>query len=238
MQDIIRILLLSLGSIVIMFLLTKLMGHRQISELSMFDYITSITIGSIAAEMAVSLEDSALPAITAMITYGIVATFLSWIATKSIWARRHFTGKPIILLNNGTIYEDNLRKCKIDINKFLTQCRNSGYFDVSKLQTALLEENGKISFLPIVTERPVTPGDLSLTPEQEQLVANVIIDGHIMEHNLTATGRDEIWLTRQLSALGKGPLSNVLLATCDVNGKLSVFTKSDGRDHKDNDCLS
>lgn len=226
MKEILYIIVLSLGSLVALFLLSKIMGYRQISQMCMFDYINGITIGSIAAEMATSLENNPMQPLTAMIVYALGVTFLSHICTKSILIRRFIVGKPVILLNNGEIYERNLKKAKIDINEFLTQCRVSGYFDVSKLQTAVLEPDGRISFLPLSTDRPITPGDMNIAPTQETMVANIIIDGHIMEKNLKHTGKDETWLKRQLKAQGADSVSDVLLATVDMQNQLTVYTKN------------
>ena len=86
----------------------RLMGYRQMSQLSMFDYINGITIGSIAAEMATSLEDSVMPPVVAMIVYALVAILLSTLSEKSIILRRFIVGKSIILLNNGKLYYKNL----------------------------------------------------------------------------------------------------------------------------------
>ena len=97
-----QILISSVVSLVILFILTKIMGNKQISQLSMFDYIIGITIGSIAAELATDLEDPVQPA-TAMIIYGIVAVLISYISTKSNKARAFFAGKPIILMTNGRL---------------------------------------------------------------------------------------------------------------------------------------
>ena len=190
MSEIFYIIALSLGSIIAIFILTKLMGYRQMSQMSMFDYVNGITIGSIAAEMATSLEENFMQPLVAMIVYALVAFFLSWLGLKSIRVRKIAEGKPLVLMNNGEIYRDNLRKAKIDVSEFLTQCRVNGYFDVSKLQTAILEGNGKISFLPKVSDRPVTPSDMNLSPQQDYMVANVILDGNIMEKNLQHIGKD------------------------------------------------
>lgn len=226
LQEVLYICLLSIGSIVVLFLLTKLMGYRQMSELSMFDYINGITIGSIAAEMATSLEESFVEPLTAMVVYGVITTLLSYISSKSIKARKIITGKALILMDKGTIYEKNLSKAKIDINELLTQCRINGYFDISKVQTAILEDNGKISFLPVETDRPVTPTDLNLEPKQEMLSANVVIDGKIMWDNLRHSGKDEKWLMNQLKANGANDVSEVILATCTDDNKLNVFVKT------------
>ena len=215
-----------------LFLLTKLMGYRQMSQMSLFDYINGITIGSIAAEMATDLENYHLP-LTAMIVYGLAAVCLSWISQKSMSARRFLNGKPLILLHHDTLYEENLKKAKIDLNEFLEQCRVSGYFDIAQLQTVILEGNGKLSFLPKAEERPATPADLNLTPDAEDMTAALVLDGHIMEKNLRHSGKDKKWLTAHLSNLGYPDTKEVLLATCDLNNKLTVFAKNRGEHASD-----
>lgn len=233
MPEILKITLLSIGSIIIIFALTKMMGNRQLSQMSMFDYIIGITIGSIAAEMATSLEDNFTQPLVAMVVYALFDICLSIIGSRFIKARRIIEGKPLILLNNGELYKKNLKKAKIDVTEFLMQCRVNGYFDVSKIETAILEENGKISFLPKVSERPVKPVDMQLNPEQEYMVANVILDGKIMEKNLKHTGKDEKWLTQQIKGQGADHVEDVLLATCDRNDQVTVFMKTNKSYTKD-----
>lgn len=231
-QEIGYVAALSIASVVVLFLLTKLMGYRQMSQMSLFDYINGITIGSIAAEMATNLEDYHRP-LVAMIIYAAAAICLSVTAQKSKAAQRFLQGKPLILLHHGTLYEENLKKAKIDLGELLEQCRISGYFDISQLQTIILEGNGKFSFLPKAEERPATPADLNLKPDPEDMTAALVIDGHIMEHNLHHSGKDKKWLTAHLSDLGYPDTKNVLLATCDLNNKLTVFPKNRGEYSED-----
>lgn len=225
MSEIGYVIVLSLGSIIALFILTKLMGYRQVSQMSMFDYINSITIGSIAAEMAIGLDGDFKQPLTAMIVYAFADLFLSWFSSKSIKARKVIEGTPLVLLNHGELYRHNLKKAKIDVSEFLVQCRVNGYFDISKLETAILEINGKISFLPKVSDRPVTPSDFQLTPQQDYMVANVILDGNIMQENLKRTGNDEKWLHNQIKAQGAKKVEDVLLATCDMNNQVTVYLK-------------
>ncbi len=231
-KEIGSVTILAISSVIVLFLLTKLMGYRQMSQMSLFDYINGITIGSIAAEMATDLENYHLP-LTAMIVYGLAAVCLSWISQKSMSARRFLNGKPLILLHHDTLYEENLKKAKIDLNEFLEQCRVSGYFDIAQLQTVILEGNGKLSFLPKAEERPATPADLNLTPDAEDMTAALVLDGHIMEKNLRHSGKDKKWLTAHLSDLGYPDTKEVLLATCDLNNKLTVFAKNRGEHASD-----
>lgn len=229
MQEIFYIICLSSGSIVTLFILTKLMGYRQMSELSMFDYINGITIGSIAAEMATSLEDSFIEPLTAMIVYALISILLSYACDKSIFLRRFIDGKPILLYDNDKICKKNFSRAKIDINEFLAQCRINGYFDLSKIQTALLEANGKISFLPKSTERPLNPSDLSLALPTETLSANLVIDGKVMEKNLHHSGKDIKWLESQLKGQGFDRIEDVLLATCDLQNNFHAFGNARNR---------
>lgn len=234
-METIYIIALSLGSLLTIFILTKLMGYRQMSQMSMFDYINGITIGSIAAEMATSLEDDFTRPLTAMIVYGVSTFLISVLSNKFVKVRRIIEGKPLILLNNGELYRKNLRKAKIDVSEFLEQCREQGYFDVSKLETAILEGNGRISFLPKATDRPLTPSDVNLAATQDFMVANVILDGRIMSENLKNTGNDEKWLISQIKGQGAKRVEDVLLATCDATNKVTVFMKENKK--KDPDIL-
>ena len=226
MQEILYIIALSIGSFLAILILTKLMGYREMSQLSMFDYINSITIGSIAAEMATSLEENFMEPLVALIVYSLATIFFALLTSKSIKMRRCIEGRPLILMSNGELYRDNLKKAKIDIGEFLTQCRVNGYFDVSKLETVVLEGNGKMSFLLKVSDRPVTPSDMGLSPEQDYLVANVILDGVILEKNLHHTGNDEKWLRNQIKRQGADRIEDILLATCDSNNQITVFMKN------------
>ena len=162
-MDILYVIFLSVFSLVVLFLLTKLIGYRQMSEMSMFDYISGITIGSIAAEMATAPDSSFLEPLTAMIVYGLLTAFLAFITGKNMKIRHFISGSPYILFNDGHLYEGNFKKGHIDLSEFLVQCRLNGFFDLKELQTAILEENGRISFLAKSEHRPVSPSDLNLS---------------------------------------------------------------------------
>lgn len=223
---IVKIILLSLFSIVVLFILTKMMGARQVSEMSMFDYINGITIGSIAAEMATSVDDGFEKPLVAMIVYGVVAVFLSFITSKSMVLRRFITGTSYILLENGVIYEKNMKKVRIDINEFLTQCRINGYYDIGQIYAAVFEENGKISFIPKSTDRYTTPKDFDMFPMQENICYNLIIDGKIQKEALRHSGKEEKWLRDNIKATGVSKVEDVLLAVYAGDNNIRVFAKS------------
>src|SRR5699024_5301599 len=151
---------------------------KQIAQLDFFDYITGITIGSIAAEMATELEEPWKPMI-AMVIYGGITLALSLISSRFPRSRKYLNGTPTILLDHGKLYYENLKKARLDLSEFLVLCRQQGYFDLTTIQTAIFEYNGKLTILPVTTQRPVTPQDLDLSPDQELIFTELIMDGRI-----------------------------------------------------------
>ena len=209
-------------SIAVLFLLTKLMGSKQVSQMTMFDYVVGITIGSIAAELATELEQPHQP-LTALVLYGLIAVGISLLTNKSLKARALFTGKPLVLLEDGVIYRKNLKKARLDLSEFLTFCRMGGWFDLSQLQMAVLEHNGVVSFLPKETDRPATPTDLNLNPKQAKVQMPFVMDGKLLEDNIRQAGKEEAWVRRSLLRQGYKDESDVLLALWDGSEKLTVF---------------
>lgn len=212
-------------SVVALFVLTKLMGYRQISNMSVFDYINSITIGSIAAEMATDMGGDYLKCLVAMIVYAIFAVVLSKICQKSVTLRRLINGKAITLFMHGKLYKENLKKAKMDVDELLIECRINGYFDLSQIEAIVLEPNGKISILPITENKPITPKDLGITPTQEELFANIIVDGQILKYNLEHINRDEQWVKQQLAIHNIKSVNDVFLAICDRQGNFYAYEK-------------
>lgn len=218
-----KIILTSIISASVLFILTKIIGYRQISEMSAFDYINSITIGSIAAETAFARGEDFFCTLEAMIIFGLIAFILSIITDKSVKIRRIIEGCPIILMDKGKIYNKALKKAHVDINEFLIACRNSGYFDLTKLDTVILETNGKMSFIPKEEYRPLTPFDQGLSPSQEKLSFTVINDGNIMEDNLKNLGFDINFLIKKLAERKIENINEIFFASLDEDGNLTVF---------------
>lgn len=223
-MEYLNVLLATVISIAVLFILTKLMGRRQVSQLSMFDYVNGITIGSIAAEMATSLEDDIFKPLIALIVYALLTVLISILSCKSHKLRQFFVGKPLILYDNGKLYEKNLLTAKLDVGEFMTECRNSGYFELKDLQTALYEPNGRISFLPAEGKRPVTPQDMGMQPSQTKLPIALNVDGVVMTDNLKQSGKDAMWLSRQLEQQGVLQ-KDVFFAVCDSNGTFTAYPK-------------
>lgn len=210
-------------SVIYLFLVIKVLGKKQISELNILDYVIGISLGNIAAEMTVNKEITMINGIIAMTIYAIVSLFISYITAKSILARRFVSGTPVVLIENGKISKERLNEVKIDLNDLLQDARENGYFDLAEIEYAVMEVSGKVSFLPKSQYRPATCHDMKIKTDYEGLVANLVIDGKIMPKHLKAIGHDKQWLMTRLKKEGYNRLEDVLLAICDSKEKLTVY---------------
>lgn len=212
-------------SLVALFFVTKLIGKKQVSQLSLFDYVVGISIGNFAAEMTINLESNEINGIVAVAIFGIIAFTVSYLTMKSVKIRKFFAGSPTLLVQEGKIITKNMRKVRFDVDDLLEVCRCNGFFNLNEIQYALMEANGEISFLPKTDYKPITAKDMNLKLNQDSLVANIILDGKVMIKNLKNMDKDEEWLNKQLKVLGYYDMKNIILATLDTNEKLLIYEK-------------
>ena len=192
------------------------------AQLDFFDYITGITIGSIAAELATELEAPWKPLI-AMIIYGLVALGLTILAHKFPKTRKYVNGTPTIVMDNGKLYRENMKKAKLELSEFMVLCRQEGYFNLNDIQTAVFEYNGRITILPKSEKRPLTPEDMNITPEKAEICTEIIMDGRILHENLKRLGLDLTWLDKQLKKQKYDNAKEIYLGICDKNNNLTLF---------------
>jgi len=234
-NELLNVTFRALSSLITLFLVTKMLGKKQVSQLSLFDYVIGISIGNFAAEMTINLESNEINGIWAVVLFGLFAYAISYLTMKSIILRRFFMGTPTILIQEGKILEKNLKKVKFDVNDMLEEIRGSGYFDLSQVEYALMEANGKLSILPKAEYKPITPKDMNIKVNKEGLCSNVIIDGEIMHNNLFNINKDDKWIKKQLKVKGYSDISKILLATIDINEKIVVYERN--YEIKPNDVL-
>ena len=221
-MELLKLIGTALLSAVALFLIAKVMGHKEIAQLDFFDYITGITIGSIGAELATELEEPWKP-LVAMAIYGGISVGLSMITNQFPKLRKYVNGSPTIIMNDGKLYRSNMKKAKLDLSEFMVMCRQLGYFQLSDIQTAIFEYNGKLTILPVSSRRPATPEDMNLSPTQESICTEIIMDGRILDENLKRRGLDPKWLQKQLEAQGYRHAREVFLGLCDSENQLSLY---------------
>ena len=226
-NELFNVVIRGLLSLITLFLVTKLIGKKQVSQLSLFDYVIGISIGNFAAEMTINLESEELYGIIAVLLFGGIAYLVSVGTMKSIKLRRFFMGSPTILIEHGKILQDNFYKVKYDINDMLEQCRVNGYFDISEIDYAIVEANGELSILAKSEYLPVNRNDMKLKVSKNGLCANVIIDGKVMYNNLKKINKDEKWLNKELKLKGKD-ISDIILAPVDINDKVVFYERNKG----------
>lgn len=210
-MDIVKVILTALLSVAALFIITKIMGHKQVAQLDFFDYISGITIGSIGAELATELEEPYQPLI-ALAIYGLASVVLNLLTHKFPRTRKYINGTPTILMNEGKLYRKNFKKAKLDLSEFMLLCRELGYFELDEIQVAVFEHNGKLSILPKSAHRPATPEDLKITAKATHIGTELIMDGRVMGENLSRIGRDENWLKKELSLQGHNSEKKIFLA--------------------------
>ena len=221
-NEILETIYRALVSLAALFLVTKLIGKKQVSQLSLFDYVIGISIGNFGAEMTINLDSNELHGVVAVLVFGLSAYLVSFLTMKSIVLRKFFSGCPTILIQNGKIIKDGLKKSRFDINDLLEVCRCKGYFDIDDIEFAIMEANGEISMLPKTRSRNVQIEDMNLKVTKESLVANVVIDKKYMLESLKSMGKDEHWLNKELKKQNVKK-DDILLATLDTDDNLRIY---------------
>lgn len=212
-------------TILVLLVMARLAGPRQIAQMNFYDYVVGIAVGSLAGSTCISSDVPLWNGLTAIILFLLSGIFMSWLARKNLALRRFLSGEPIILIAHGEFQWKGLRKAKMNLNELQSNLRYGGYFDVSQIDYAILESTGKVSVLPKGFARAPKAGELNLNAADTPLQANVILDGAVLDGNLRAFGKDKAWLTAELKRQGVKDGKGVALATLTENGQLSVYRK-------------
>lgn len=216
----------NISTFVILFILTRFLGKKQISQLTFFDYITGITIGSIAANMSNRSGDPFLDDLISLVLWVLLTYISSVVSLKYPKARTALDGEPTILIKKGKIEEDALSSLKLSIDELTMQLRNKDIFSITDVEYAILEPNGELSVLKKAEKRTPTKEDLNVqTKPSPYLLGEIITDGNLIEKNLKEFGADKRWLKDQLVANGIKTIEEVLYAEIQEDGTLFVEKK-------------
>ena len=211
-MKIIIVIVRAFFSLLTLFLVSKMIGKKQVNELSLFDYVLGISIGNFAADMTLDLDGNFFHGVVAVFIFGLVGYFISIITMKSITLRRFFMGTPTVIIDNGELLESSLKKVKYDLNDLLEQCRSAGYFDLCDIKYAIVEANGQLSILP-------------KNEGSKGLCANVIIDGKYMDNNISNSSITLEYLKDEIRKQNIN-LEEILLATCDEKRNICIYKKN------------
>lgn len=200
----------------------KILGKEQISQLTFFDYILGITIGSIASEATVDLSSRPWPHFIGLLSWAILAYLMQYISLKWRYAAKIIEGEPVIVIMNGKIMDNVLRKMKFRVSDILELLRNQGVFDMNQVDYAILEPNGSLSVLKKPEYLPLTPKDMNIEVKPEGISTELVYDGKIIEQNLRQMNKDKKWLMNQLKKYGIKDVAEAFLVTLNDAGSLYV----------------
>ena len=198
MNDIVKILIFSAIAYLYLFLIAKIMGKKQIAQLNFIDYVLGITIGSIAAEMATELKQDFYHYLIAMTVFLVIDIIINLLSRKGPFMKMLLSGKPLILIDDGKLDYDALKRSKLTVNELVGMVREKGYFDISKIAYAIFETGGKLSVLPKETERGVITSDLDIKTQKANLPKFIIMDGHIKEEVLSEIKKNQNWILQKM----------------------------------------
>ncbi|ABY46091.1 DUF421 domain-containing protein [Bacillus mycoides] len=220
------VILRSVFILIILFAITKWLGKRQISQLSFFEYIAGMTIGDIAAQVSTGLDSKFFHGVFAILIFAVVPFFTGILSLKNKTARDFFEGKSTVLIKDGKILEDNLKKEKYTSDELLELLRGKNAFSVADVEFAVLEPSGELNVLLKKDRQPLTAKDISLKVPNEKEPQTVIMDGNVLDEPLSASGHNRAWLHSELEKLGV-VIENVFLGQVDSYGQLTIDIYND-----------
>lgn len=228
-QPIYWVLIDSAVAFLYLFVISKLLGKKQIAQLEFIDYTVGISLGSIAAEMATNTEVPFYYFLIAMTIFFLFAALVAVVGRKTTFLKRLLKGKPATLIYDGKINYKELKKNKIDVNDLLSMLREKGYFDIADVAYAVFEPSGKLSVLPVGAQKPLVMEDLDNDKiKPAQLEDILVVDGVLSRSGLNNAGKDDRWLFERLGVTDEKDLKDILLCVYDAeNDKLNTYRKSD-----------
>ncbi len=222
MSETLVVMVRSIIAFFTLLIFAKILGKQQISQLTFFDYVLGITIGSIASELTIDLTSRAWPHWIGLLCWASLGFLMEYITMKWRYAAKYINGEPTIVIMNGKIMESALRKMKFPISDIMELLRNKNVFDLSEVDFAIIESNGQLSVLKKPEYEPVTAKDLKITKKPSGISTELIYDGILIEENLKQIKKDKKWLDKQLKSHGVKDISEVFIATLNPAGSFYV----------------
>ena len=204
----------------------RLMGKRQIGELEPSELVMTMMISDLAA---VPMQDFGIPLLSGLVpilTLLALSLLLSQLSLRSLRLRTLLCGTPVVLIRRGQLQQSAMRKNRFTIDELMEELREQGISRIEDVKYAVLENSGQLSVFPWTAQQPPTAAQLGLDLEDDVTLPVVLInDGRILRRNLTACGRNEAWLRKQLSREKVSSPREVFLLTLDEQGQVLCVRK-------------
>ena len=206
----------------------RMMGKRQIGQMEASEFVVTMLVANLAS---IPMQDSGIPLYSGLVpilTVLGVELVLSTLSLKSIWLRKVLCGKPVILIENGRILQENLRSTRITLDELTGHLREKDVLDLHSVQYAILETNGNLSVFPYPKERPASARDAGIDARPQHLPMTIISDGRLLKENLQKAGKDSTWLQKVLKQR-KATIRDTWLLTVDDEEEMVFYRKEDGK---------
>jgi uncharacterized membrane protein YcaP (DUF421 family) len=228
-----NVIIRGVAGLILLFILTRLMGKKQITQLTYFEYIVGISIGGIAAELTFSTDTRMANFITGLLLWSFLAIVISIVSLKSYRFRLLVEGKPTVLIKNGQILENHLKKEKLTVNELMIHLREKNAFNLADVELAIMETSGQISVMKKSELQPLTPKDTGVLVKQEAMPSMVIMDGNVMRKTLKELDYTEEWLLQEIQKHGADDVKGVFIAQIDSKGNVYVDLYRDHITHQE-----
>ena len=222
-----EMILRTTGSFFAILFLARIIGKKQLSQLTFFHYVTGITFGSIAAEISAQAETPFWDGLLSLIWWAALTLLISYLSLKSEKLRVLFDDKPTVLIQNGTILPKNLKKARLSLDELTMLLREQSVFSVADVDYAVFETNGELSIMKKPAMENATKQDVKAsTAPAQYLPTEVICEGKIISQNLSSLNLTEDWLMKKLKKKNVMKVEDVFFAQVLENGSLYVSLKN------------
>ena len=208
----------------VLILSVRMMGKRQIGQMEASEFVVTMLVANLAS---IPMQDAAIPLYSGLLPILVVLGMeltLSGLILRSVLIRRFFCGKPVILIDNGKILLENLRRTRVTLDELTGHLRSKDVLDVQTVQFAVLETDGSLSVFPYPEHQPATATDAGIQTKKQHLPITIVEDGYVSEENLQKAGKDRAWLDKTLAKKGVSR-QEVLLLTVDKADRVVFFRK-------------
>lgn len=229
-QIIIKSAILTIVAYFVTLVLSRILGRKLISQMTSFDFVVGVILGSAAVNASTVQANSALSGFVILIAVSLLTIIVDFTHIKSILFRKALESEPVMVVENGRIVDKNMKKILLTTEELLMKLREKNTFNIADVEFAIMEPDGTLSVQPKSQKQPLTPSDLNIPTSYKGLTRDLVIDGKVLKNNLSFINLDEQWLTDQINSYGIQDIKDVFYAGLDTSGNLYVSRKQDSKE--------
>lgn len=212
--------------------LTRIMGRKMVSQITFFDFVVGVIVGSVAANLSVSQRNPVVSGITVLVVLALITVTIDYSNVKNFFSRKLSNSEPVTVVENGRIIAKNLERTRLPLDNLMMLLREKNAFNIADVEFAIFETDGKLSVLKKSQKQPVTPSDLNIPTAYAGITKDIIIDGKVMNENLKDARLDMEWLIGRLKDNNFNSTEEVFYAGLDTKGNLYISSRNRVREEE------